>query len=296
MDRILFYVHYNKKNLISPHVKYQIDKIRPIFKSIVFISNSKLTREDKIKLESICDKVIERQNYGFDFAAWRDGISYLGWKKLMKYDSMTLMNDTTFGPIYSLKYVYEKMEEKKINFWGITDHAYSKNGMPGDNSEIPYHIQSYMIVYDKKMIQSEIFQKFWHNVKNYTDINLVIKNYETKLTGLFNNAGFTSDVFFRTIEYSNNHNITIHNYAELLPKILLKNKTPLLKIKSFQHIPIKIIFKFINKTDYPTHLIKDHLGTMNIKNVNTLHFYFTLIKSMFYGYAKLIYNKLNNEN
>ena len=38
MQRLLLYVHYNKFNFISGHVLYQLEKIRPLYSRVVFIS------------------------------------------------------------------------------------------------------------------------------------------------------------------------------------------------------------------------------------------------------------------
>ena len=51
MKRILLYVHYNKYDNLSSHVLYQLEKMRPLFEDILFISNSNLSKSDKDKLE-----------------------------------------------------------------------------------------------------------------------------------------------------------------------------------------------------------------------------------------------------
>ena len=47
MERLLLYVHYNKFNFISGHVLYQLEKIRPLYSRVVFISNSHLPEDVK---------------------------------------------------------------------------------------------------------------------------------------------------------------------------------------------------------------------------------------------------------
>ena len=76
MKRLLLYVHYNKFNELSPHVLYQLEQLRPLFSSIYFISNSKLSNKAVQKLQDakLIDDLLERQNEGYDFAAWKDGI------------------------------------------------------------------------------------------------------------------------------------------------------------------------------------------------------------------------------
>ena len=50
MQRLLLYVHYNKFNFISGHVLYQLEKIRPLYSRVVFISNSQLPEDVKSNL------------------------------------------------------------------------------------------------------------------------------------------------------------------------------------------------------------------------------------------------------
>jgi rhamnosyltransferase len=143
-NRILLYVHFNKLNQVSEHVKYQLREMKDLYSKVVFISNSQISDEDKKSIEGLYDEFLRRENSGFDFAAWRDGINLVGWKELEKFDNVTLMNDTCFGPIYSMNEIYDEMEQHEgIDFWGITDHDKTMIGMPGTNAPTPKHIQSY---------------------------------------------------------------------------------------------------------------------------------------------------------
>ena len=107
MQRLLLYVHYNKFNFISGHVLYQLEKIRPLYSRVVFISNSQLPEDVNSNLvaQHLVDDILERQNSGFDFAAWRDGMKTVGFDQLAHFDSVTLMNDTCFGPRTNLSAV-----------------------------------------------------------------------------------------------------------------------------------------------------------------------------------------------
>ena len=105
MKRLLLYVHFNKFNRLSPHVGYQLEKMRSLFSRVAFISNSDFKAEDQamLKEQGLIDDFIQRQNSGFDFAAWRDGMAQVGWNELTDYDSITTMNDTCFGPLWDLE-------------------------------------------------------------------------------------------------------------------------------------------------------------------------------------------------
>lgn len=64
MKRLLLYVHFNKYNKISEHVYYQLEKMNPLFSKVIFISNSKLSESEVIKLrqKQLIDEFIQREN------------------------------------------------------------------------------------------------------------------------------------------------------------------------------------------------------------------------------------------
>ena len=130
MQRLLLYVHFNKFNFISGHVLYQLENIRPLYSRVVFISNSQLPEDVKSDLtaQHLVDDILERQNSGFDFAAWRDGMKTVGFDQLAHFDSVTLMNDTCFGPLWDLEPIYQRFEnDTEVDFWGMTNYRKDKD-------------------------------------------------------------------------------------------------------------------------------------------------------------------------
>ena len=131
MKRLLLYVHFNKYDHISRHVFYQLEHMRPLFDKLVFISNSRLSESEVQKLRDkyLIDDFIQRENKGYDFAAWHDGMEFVGFDNLKQYDSVTVMNDTCFGPLWDMAPIYDKYESNSnVDFWGMTNHQGIKAG------------------------------------------------------------------------------------------------------------------------------------------------------------------------
>ena len=120
MKRLLLYVHYNKYDELSGHVLYQLEQLRPLFSKLIVISNSQLTESATLTLKELgIAEVIQRENLGFDFAAWRDGMTHVGFERLADFDSVTLMNDTCFGPLWNMSDLVEDFEQRQsVDFWG----------------------------------------------------------------------------------------------------------------------------------------------------------------------------------
>lgn len=257
MKRLLLYVHFNKYDLVSPHVVYQLEKMKDVFDKVIFISNSFVDEAAvaKLKEKQLIDECLQRKNEGFDFAAWRDGLHLIGYEALLDYDSVTLMNDTCFGPLWDLESYYQRFEKDlSIDFWGMTNHRAGE--------VLPEHIQSYFISYKRKLATSEIFRQYWQNIKNFSDVQDVIDNYEAQTTALFLEAGFKYGVVFDTVD-SVVQNQLPPNFSLYHPTELLKAKVPFFKVKITEanNGIAPYLLEFIeNNTDYPMALLLHYLS------------------------------------
>jgi rhamnosyltransferase len=274
MKRALLYVHFNKYDELAEHVVYQLRQMKPLFDKVIFITNSSISKADLKLLEGLYDDFLQRKNEGFDFAAWRDGIRHLGWQELGEYDNVTLMNDTCFGPVYPMGPIYKRMEKTSADFWGITNHAATKYGMPGTNGPIPRHNQSYLGVFNSNVVRSQIFQDFWKGVQDFEDVTKVIQKYETQLTGILEQAAFTNAVLFDAAKnFTQNNSKVKENHSELHPDILLSKEVPFIKIKAFTHNSDNLyannLLSLTNQlTKYDTRLIEDYFEQMFVPNVS----------------------------
>ncbi len=233
------------------------------FDFIVFTSNSYLSKEKKDFLKKeYCDIVLERENKGFDFGAWKDAIKLIGFKEITNYDCLVLMNDTCFGPLFDIGEVFKIMEAKNVDFWGITNHRKTPYEMPGTNEPIPEHIQSYFLCFNKKVITSKIFKRFWVNVDdNLIDVNKVIQKYETQLTTILKDEGFSYDVYIDTSKNNFIHPNALNCHTDIL---LLKYKIPFVKIKTFLWVgdsetPKNVLDIIKKEYKYPISLIENHV-------------------------------------
>ncbi|HFU4508043.1 TPA: rhamnan synthesis F family protein, partial [Streptococcus suis] len=234
----------------------QLKSIRSIYSDIVFVSNSHVSKDivQYLQSERLIDFFIQRDNIGYDFAAWKEGLSQV---TFYQYDSVTLMNDTCFGPLWNLEDYYSQFDsDVDVDFWGITNHLETKI----DSVVVPEHLQSYFMVFKKRILPSQAFVGFWSSVSELTDIQDVINLYESQLTKILLSEGYSykcvldTSICCKTLE---NRNITLE-----YPEVILKNNVPFIKIKSFTEYPDRIysLLRLIRmKTKYPVELIERHL-------------------------------------
>lgn len=260
MKRLLLYVHFNKFNDLSSHVEYQLTQLRPLFSKLVFISNSRLPdqKRDYLLQKGLITDYLQRENSGFDFAAWRDGMRWLGFDFLADFDSVTLMNDTCFGPLWDMKDVYARFEnDPETDFWGMTNFR--------ANQQFKEHLQSYYLSFSHRVIQSEVFQNFWIGIQNYTDVQDVINNYETQVTTNLTDVGFKYKAVFDTVD-ADTTGMLHPDFSYYNPTAILKHHVPFIKVKTIdanQHITPYILDEIERQTDYPVELIVSHMSKIN---------------------------------
>lgn len=257
MKRLLLFSHYNKHDLLSEHVIFLLENIKQYYQDIVIVSNSKLSPPDKARLEELANSVITRENRGYDFSAWQQAMTKLGWEKMAAYDSVTIMNDTCFGPVFSFDEMFGLMGEKQVDFWGIVSHRRVPASETPNGKTVLEHLQSFLVTFNRSVVMSKTFQNFWESVVEKTDVDEVIENYETKLTHLLSEAGFTYSAYFDSAKSSRDlpPNLTIYS-----PENCFEAKMPLIKVKAFTHhrYPRYLVEKIKEESDYPVEIIENY--------------------------------------
>lgn len=164
------YAHFDQAGVIHGYVVEQLRQLAAAGFRVTFVSNA--TRKIDAYVPPIipfCRQVIWRSNMGYDFGAYKDGIKAIG--NLSGCDRLLLMNDSTYGPFWSLRDVLDSAKSSEFDFWGITD-----------SWEEHFHIQSYFILFFKKALVSSAFRKFWRQFPYINKKSWIIHHGEIKLT------------------------------------------------------------------------------------------------------------------
>jgi len=284
-NRVLFYAHFNKFGRVEEYVCYQLEQMRRIFDKIVLVSNSPLSNQDQGRLERLCDHVSQRDNIGYDFAAWRDGMQHFGWDELSHCDEVTVMNDTCFGPIFDFQETYDRMQSRGVDFWGMTTNLALTDlleNSAGETIFAPAHIQSYYMTFNASVVSSAVFQDFWQGIQDYQNVLDVIDNYEIRLTKLLADHGFTFTSYYDATAYwgkqeMNKTEVDISAFSTgdmtkynpgftcNRPLWLLQtvDRYPFIKTKFVRLVPAQLddIRAFITtNTGYPMQLIDSYIG------------------------------------
>lgn len=267
-EKLCLFANYDRLSIIHEYVIYHLKKIKELdFEIIMIITSKDLPEKEIDKVKNIVDKIIYRENVGYDFASWKEGLEIVG--EYQSYKQILLTNDSIYGPIHDLKSVFEKMKKKNLDMWGMTD-----------GFEHKYHLQSYFLVFNSRIIQSEFFKHFWNGVKYYPNAlkSRIIYQYEIGLSRGALNHNFLIgsyigyyDILEKILEHGTKNethknafkrplNPTLHLWKELL----IYTKSPYLKVDLIKSNPLKSknIYEWsylIKESGYDKNLILNHL-------------------------------------
>lgn len=233
--RALVFLHYDKENLLSDDDLNSLKVFAQLCEDVLFITNSNLADNDIEKVLKITPHVLKRDNKGFDFGGWKEGLLQRGKEYYSKFDEVILLNNSCFPPVFDIEEMFHKMESQDIDFWGDTIFPYSSDGNYIRKECIPEHLQSYLMVFNSNVIGSEAFWSFWNNIPMYEKFIDVVGECESQFTKKLSDAGFTYAPYIRETYYMSRF---LNNYAIPYekPTSLLLLKDPLIKKKCYQYM------------------------------------------------------------
>lgn len=220
---------FDTSGFIYEYLIFFLKEICKIADEIYIIVNGKLSKEGYKKLLNIniC-KIYKRKNKGFDAAGYKYCFENTDFSdKINDFDEMILLNDTCFGPFVSFETIFNKMDNRKLDFWGIDFF---------DNNLYHFLMSNFLVF--KKSVINEVIDYFKKSISyDAKDKHEVCMKFER---GLFRNLERKGYLFGSYVLHN-----SLDPYAS--PDILIeKFSEPFLKKRSF----------FINNDGYIENLMR----------------------------------------
>ena len=114
---------YSFDGTIPEYVVYYLKELHKYVDYIVIVGDYFLKNADEVmKLNGIVGCAIYQRHKCYDFGSYRGGLDFLRKYGLTKNaKELYLVNDSCYGPVFDLKNIFDKMKEKKCDFWGLLD-------------------------------------------------------------------------------------------------------------------------------------------------------------------------------
>lgn len=263
--RTAIFAHFDKDNVIDDYVIYYLNALKKVAQRIIFVSDCDLSTTETDKLKDITDEIIAKRHGEHDFGSYkRGGLFALENNLLTDTNELIFANDSCYGPFVPLENIFEKMDEKKCDFWGITQNNKFKvfKNFFWKTCEKP-HIQSYFFVLKKEVFNSDAFLNFIKSVKKEKSRSEVILKYEIGLSELLLENNFTMKSFIEA--YSDESSPFLHRAQELI----LNYGLPFLKcaITRGRYVGLQVDLGQIAKvSDYPIEMIEKHASRTRINH------------------------------
>ena len=184
--RVAIFIHWDGQGAVGDHTLHYVAALHAAGCSVVFVTNSGKLRPDAVAaLKPLCAGIIIRRNVGYDFGAMREGIAALALPRA-NTESLTLVNDSLYGPLTPLGPVLARMDFTAADVWGATDSWQRR-----------YHVQSYFVAVSRKVLESKAWSQFWGGVRPVKSKLWVVLRYELGLSQAMVRGGFRLAALWR---------------------------------------------------------------------------------------------------
>ena len=271
MDRkICLIAGFDKNNIIQDYVVFLVQELSKI-SDVYYFADGNMSDTELSKIKAYTKFAQSLPHTGKDFGSWQYLIHYIGWKTLLTYDEMIICNDSIYGPMTNIEDIFDYMELRSYDFWGLTEN-YNSN----------YYLDSYFMVFNQNVMRNCKFQEFWKNIIPETGK----KTYETVLTPFLTELGFVGNSYIKNYKKEDQLAYPLH--------LLKHNKMPFIRVKSLKNPdenlkePVFYIdSKIKQKTGYNTNMIKSHLSVNNDFKGFGFAYYFN-------NFTNAVKNKIEN--
>lgn len=185
---IAIIAHFDRHNRVDDYFLQLTREVLSVTEKCLVVSTCSLSKDECSKIQILGATVVCRENIGLDFLSWKYGLELM-LEDLKGTDSLLLVNDSCYGPFFSLNKIFRTMDTKKhhLDIWGLTVSHENRR-----------HLQSYFMVFRSKVLHSACFSNFWAGVEPLKDKDEIIRRYEIGLTTHFEQAGFKVGPVFQS--------------------------------------------------------------------------------------------------
>ncbi|WP_258133358.1 rhamnan synthesis F family protein [Microbacterium sp. MYb64] len=228
--RLVVYVVWDRRGGVEDFVPFALAGLREHAARVLVVVNGSLSEEGRAKLEPVSDEILVRSNAGFDIWAHKDALDHVG-DAIGEFDEVLLTNDTWFGPVRPYGPVFDRMGERAVHFWGMTDHVRQEPNPFTGKGVLPYHLQSFWIAVRREMFLSEAWRRYWAELPEMPTYFDAVLKHEAVFTETFAQDGFTHDVAFPESDHPTEHPALFN------PDLLVEDGCPLVKRRPLFHYP-----------------------------------------------------------
>lgn len=254
MRRAVVLAHHDPHGILDPHVARAIVAYRRAADRIVVVSTS--VRVLPREVAGVVDTFLPRDNVGYDFGSWRDGLATLsprGGFDAPGFDEVVCVNDSVYGPLRDIRPALADARTADADLWGMVLSRQPPRG--GGRAPRP-HLQSWFFAARRPLLDAVPWRRFWEAVVPLPTKAGVVARYELGLSESVAAAGFRVAALHeapvaappwgeiaphlsprhpgRAWRLLRKSRAALHNPAELRPGPVLAAGVPFVKVSVFR--------------------------------------------------------------
>jgi rhamnosyltransferase len=197
----IFILRNDGEKYLEEYVSFLLADIADNLSSLCVISLRSLDSESKEQLQALPATVFllppanetEPAEWRQAFLALFDPIN------ISSYDELVFFDDSFFGPLYPFRQVFAAMEEKPVDFWGLTEHAEAPT--PGnttlDKTRLWYLDGSFLVI-RSQMLKSHDFREYWKEASLPIELEELNNKNALRFSEYFAKLGYRWEAYCST--------------------------------------------------------------------------------------------------
>lgn len=181
-------------NGLAPSTWLTLEHLRNKGYSTLLVSNSPLTSEDLAQALPLCWQVMVRENFGYDFGGYQDGILKI-MRSGQSIEQMVVLNDSIWFPLRLDCDMLDRMETSPAGFIGAFQLEPTRDRKKMRGKKRPF-MGSFFWHFKNPVIRSPAFNEFWHDYKATSSKFATIRRGERRFTHHLLDAGITGEAIF----------------------------------------------------------------------------------------------------
>lgn len=122
--------------------------------------------------------ILRKPNLGYDFGSW--AVTLAECPRILEADRVLFVNDSLFGPFWSLDPIFDHFEASSADVWGLLR-----------SGEIDWHLQSFFFGMRGEALRTPVLRRFWGDVSIERNHDDIVRRYEIGLSRILNQNLFS---------------------------------------------------------------------------------------------------------
>lgn len=214
--RLFIFAGYDKDCIVDETLLHYLRSLSELG-DIVFAMDNNLPDSEINKIKSIKNILSTTAvNHGeYDFGSYKIGFKYAKRNNLLqKYDWIYFVNDSVYGPLFSIKNILEDLESRGVDLIGMTDFQ---------NKPTPIQVQSWFVGISKRVANESFISEFMNNITHEVAKQLIVLKYEVGFSQLILKHGYKMTTYVSGQDGEESHDM----YQQ--PIEMLKRGIPFVK-------------------------------------------------------------------